>query len=88
MSKGSKTVLIDSYLSSLPMYMTGLYILSEVVHGCFDKYLSHFFWQATNGRQKYHMVKWVDNCMPKDIGGPGILASRRMNVAFILQWIW
>jgi hypothetical protein len=56
-SKGSKTVLIDSCLSSLSMYMMGLYLLSEGVHGTFDKELPCFFWQDTNGRQKYHMVK-------------------------------
>jgi hypothetical protein len=42
-SKGSKTVLIDSNLSSIPMYMMGLYILPERVHNLFDKDLSHFF---------------------------------------------
>lgn len=87
-SKGSKTVLIDSNLSSLPMYMMGMYILPEGVHGSFDKDLSRFFWQAMNGRQKYHMVKWADICLPKEMGGLGILASRRMNVALMLRWAW
>jgi hypothetical protein len=44
-SKGSKTILIDSCLSSLPMYIMGLYILPEGVHAAFDKELSRFFWQ-------------------------------------------
>jgi hypothetical protein len=34
-SKGSKSVLIDSCLSSLPMYIMGLYLLPEGVHGTF-----------------------------------------------------
>ncbi|XP_071677031.1 uncharacterized protein [Lolium perenne] len=42
-SKGSKTVLIDSCLSSLPMYIMGLYLLPEGVHAAFDKELSRFF---------------------------------------------
>lgn len=42
----SKTILIDSNLSSLSMYMMGLYILPERVHSSFDKDLSHFFWQV------------------------------------------
>lgn len=41
-----------------------------------------------DGRQKYLMVKWADVCMPKDLGGLGILVSRRMNVALMLRWVW
>jgi hypothetical protein len=42
-SKGSKSVLINSCLASLPMYILGLYLLPEGVHGNFDKELSRFF---------------------------------------------
>ncbi|KAE8808716.1 hypothetical protein D1007_14799 [Hordeum vulgare] len=87
-SKGSKSILISSNLASLPMYMMGLYILPEGVHSAFDKELARFFWQAGDGRPKYHMVKWADVCVPKDRGGLGIPASRRMNVALMLRWVW
>ncbi|KAE8807886.1 retrotransposon unclassified [Hordeum vulgare] len=87
-SKGIKTVLISSNLASLPMYMMGMYILPEGVHSAFDKELARFFWQAGDGRPKYHMVKWADICMRKDQGGLGIPASRRMNVALMLRWVW
>ena len=49
-SKGSKSILIDSCLSSLPMYMIGIYEFPEGVHATFYKELSRFFWQAANGR--------------------------------------
>jgi hypothetical protein len=81
-------VLINSCLASLPMYAMGLYLLPEGVHGDFDKEPSRFFWQERNGRQKYHMVKWADLCTPKECGGIGILASRRMNVALMRKWVW
>jgi hypothetical protein len=68
-SKGSKTVLINSCLASRPMYIMGLYLLPEGVHGNFDKELSRFFWKERNGRQKYHMLKWADLCTPKYCGG-------------------
>ena len=70
------------------MYMMGVYELSEGTHVAFDRELSRFFWQAANGRQKYHMVKWADVCAPKDMGGIGILASRKMNTALMLRWVW
>jgi hypothetical protein len=43
-SRASTSVLIDSCLASLPMYIMGLYLLPEGVHSTFDKELSHFFW--------------------------------------------
>ena len=85
---GGNTVLISSNLASLPMYMTGMYILPEGVHSSFDKELARFFWLAGDGRPKYHMVKWADVCLPKDRGGLGIPASHRMNVTLILRWVW
>jgi hypothetical protein len=45
------SILIDSCLSSPPMYIIGLYLLSEGVHDTFDKELLCFFWMDTNGRQ-------------------------------------
>ncbi|KAE8778072.1 hypothetical protein D1007_49049 [Hordeum vulgare] len=87
-SKGSKTVLISANLASLPMYMMGMYILPEGVHSSYDKELARFFWQAGDGRSKYHMVKWADICLPKDRGGLGITACCRMNVALMLRWVW
>ena len=38
-----------------------------------------------NKIHKYHMVKWDDLCLPKDMCGLGILASLRMNVALVLS---
>jgi hypothetical protein len=87
-SKEIKTIIINSCLSSLPMYTMGLYLLPEGVHSNFDKELSRFLWQECNGHQKYHMVKQADLCGPKDFGGICILASRRMNVALMLRWVW
>jgi hypothetical protein len=51
------------------MYMMGLYLLPEGVHGTFDNELSRFFWQNLSGRQKYHMVKWADICAPQGAWG-------------------
>ena len=70
------------------MYMMGMYILPEGVHSSFDKELARFFWQVGDGWPKYHMVKWADICLPKDRDGLGIPASRRMNVALMLRWVW
>lgn len=87
-SKRSKTVLIDACLSSLPMYHMGLFLLPEGVHGAFDWELARFFWQGLDGRQKYHMVKWADMCLPRELAGLLIISSRRMNDTLMLWWVW
>lgn len=69
------------------MFMMGMYILPESVHSSFDKELDRFFWQANDGHQKHHMVKWADIFLPKDHGGLGIPASRSMNTSLVLLWI-
>lgn len=50
-------MLIGYCLSSIPMYIIGLYILPQGVHKSADKDLSRFFLQAANEWWKYHMVK-------------------------------
>lgn len=65
-SKAGKAVLIISSLASLPMFAMGLYLFPEGAHAEFDKCQSRFFWKGEADKQRYHMVKWQDICMPKD----------------------
>ncbi|KAE8809237.1 hypothetical protein D1007_14137 [Hordeum vulgare] len=66
-SKGSKTVLIDSNLSSLPVYIMGMYSLHEGVHIAFDNVLARLFWKTMNGCQKYHMVKGMTSAFLRSL---------------------
>jgi hypothetical protein len=38
-----------------------------------DKYISRFFWEGEGHKKKYRLTKWSNVCMPKDLGGLGIL---------------
>lgn len=88
MNKAGKSVLITSSLTSLPMFAMSLYMFPEGAHADMDKFQSRFFWQGEADKQKYHMVKWQDICMPKDKGGLGITSTRRMNLCLMTKWIW
>ena len=81
-------MLIDSCLSSLPMYMMGMYILSKGVHSSFNKDHSHFLWKSTDSGQKYHVVKGANISLPKDMGGVRNHPSFHMNVDLMLRLIW
>jgi hypothetical protein len=56
LSSGGKTILIDSSLSSIPMYTMGVYELYEGNYKMLDSIRARFFWQGTGKKRKYHMV--------------------------------
>jgi len=58
LSSGGKAVLLNSCLSSIPMYTMGVYILYEGNYQALDSVRKKFFWQGTNKKRKYHMVTW------------------------------
>ena len=65
LSSGGKSVLIDSCLSSLPMYTMGVYQLYEGNFQRLDSIRARFFWEGTSKKRKYHMVKWEALNRPK-----------------------
>lgn len=66
-----------------------MYLLQERIHYGMDKERSHFFWRGADTNSfKYHMVRWDNVCLPKDMGGLGIINTRYMNEALLTKWIW
>jgi hypothetical protein len=45
-------------------------------------------WQEDENIKKYHLVKWEKCCLPKDVGGLGILNLEVMNIALLAKWFW
>ena len=56
LSSRGKATLINSCLSSLPMYTMGVYQLYEGNYQALYNIRSRFFWQGSNKKRKYHMV--------------------------------
>lgn len=83
-----KSTLLESCLSSIPMYTMGVYQLYE---GNFqiiiDTIRARFFWQGTRKKRKYHMIKWDPLAKPKDFGGLGFTDIRVMNSCLMVKWI-
>jgi hypothetical protein len=90
LSYGGQLILTNSSLSSLPIYMMSMFQLHEGVHHQMDKIRANFFWGSDGTKFKYHMVRWENSCLPKDLGGggAGIINIRRLNEALLLKWIW
>jgi len=71
LSSGGKSTLIESCLSSIPMYTMGVYELYEGNYQLLDSIRSRFFWQGAGKKRKYHMIKWEALNRPKEFGGLG-----------------
>lgn len=88
LSYGGRTILINSCLSSVPMYMMGSYLLPEQVHHKIDSIISKFFWEGLEKKRKYHMMRWDALTRTKDFGGLGFINTRVMNKALLCKWIF
>ena len=87
LSSGGRSSLIDSCLSSVPLYTMGVYQLYEGNFQKVDAIRARFYWQGTSKKRKYHMVKWEALSRPKEFGGLGFMDVRVMNTCLLAKWI-
>jgi hypothetical protein len=69
LSYGDRLILINSVLTSLPMFMLSFLEIPKGVLKRLDFYRSRFFWQSDQSKRKYRLTKWNIICRPKDQGG-------------------
>ena len=71
LSSGGRLVLINSVLSSLPMFMMSFFVIPKGVRKRLDYYRSRFFWQCDEHKKKYRLAKWSILCKPRCMGDSG-----------------
>lgn len=70
LSTGGRLTLINSVLSSLPMYIMSFFAVPKGVLKKLDYFRCRgFFWQSDNQRRKYCLARWSILCQPKEQGG-------------------
>jgi hypothetical protein len=57
LSYGDRLVLINSVLTSLPMFMLSLFDLPKGIRKRFDFFRSRFFWKCEKNKKKYRLTK-------------------------------
>ncbi len=62
MSVGGRLVLINSFLSSLAMFMISFFEILKGVLQKIDYYRSRFFWQGDDHKKKYRLTRWDIIC--------------------------
>ena len=88
LSTGGRLTLINSVLSSLPMYMMSFFEIPKGVRKKLDYFRSRFFWQSDEHKSKYRLAKWSILCQPKDQGGLGIHNLELKNIALLNKWLY
>jgi hypothetical protein len=88
LSYGDRLVLINSVLSSLPMFMLSFLLIPKGVLKRLDFYRSRFFWQSDENKRKYRLTKWNIICRPKDQGGLGIEVLDIKNKCLLSKWLF
>jgi hypothetical protein len=87
LSYGGRLVLLNSVLSSLPMFMMSFFEVPKGVLKNLNHFRSRFFWQGSAIKHKYRLVKWDILCRPKDQGGLGILNLQLQNKCMLAKWL-
>lgn len=80
--------MINSVLSSLPIYMMSFFEIPKGVHKKLDYFRSQFFWQSDDHKRKYRLAKWDILCQPKEQGGLVIQNLELKNIASLSKWLY
>jgi hypothetical protein len=87
LSYGDRLVLINSVLTSLPMFMLYFLEIPVGIRKQLSFYRSSFFWQSDENRNKYRLSKWSMLCRPKDQGVLGIEVPEIKNRCLLSKFL-
>jgi hypothetical protein len=87
LSYGDRLILINSVLTSLPMFMLSFFEIPKGVRKRLDFFRSRFFWECDGLKKKYRLTKWNIICRPKDQGGLGIEVLELKNKCLLSKWL-
>lgn len=88
LSYSDRFTLINSVLTSMPMFMLSFFEIPVRVRKRLDFYRSRFFWQSEEHKRKYRLTKWNIICRPKDQGGPSVELLEIKNRCLLSKWLF
>jgi hypothetical protein len=88
LSYGDRLILINSVLTSLPMFLLSFFEIPIGVRKRLDFFRSRFFWQSDQNKKKYRLSKWNMVCRLKDQGGLGIEVLEVKNNCLLSKWLF
>jgi hypothetical protein len=88
LSYGGRITLINSVLSSLPLYFFSFFKAPRCVLQQLVRLQRNFLWGGGGDGKKLCWVKWNQICSPKDKGGLGVKNLELFNMALLSKWKW
>nr|KYP36281.1 Putative ribonuclease H protein At1g65750 family [Cajanus cajan] len=85
-SLAGRISLINSVLSSIPLYFMSFYRLPTIVLKEIVSIQRNFLWSRDENVNKICWVRWDKVTMPKSMGGLGIKDLRSFNTALLAKW--
>nr|KYP49697.1 Putative ribonuclease H protein At1g65750 family [Cajanus cajan] len=86
LSMTTRTCLINSNLTSLPLYFLSFYKMLKQVVRNIVKIQRVFLWGAKEGERKIPWVSWKKICQDKIKGGLGVKNIEMFNDALLSKW--
>ncbi|KAG6466890.1 hypothetical protein ZIOFF_075312 [Zingiber officinale] len=87
LSHGGRLMLIQSVLSSLPVYLLQVTQPPLEVLRKLEGVFASFFWSSVGHDRKVHWVAWRDICRPKQEGGLGVRRLSEVGAALSMK-LW
>ncbi|GKV37224.1 hypothetical protein SLEP1_g45281 [Rubroshorea leprosula] len=86
LSLGGRITLINSVLSSLPVFLMLVYLIPKGILYSIDKIRRSFLWGGGGEERKINWVSWVKVCKKREDGGLGVRDLRKFNMALMGKW--
>ena len=88
LSRGGRLSLIESIMSSMPIYYLSLFKIPRSVAKEIESLMRDFLWEGFDGEVGDHLVAWKQVCLPKIYGGLGVGDLVRRNKSLLFKWLW
>ncbi|GKU86405.1 hypothetical protein SLEP1_g936 [Rubroshorea leprosula] len=86
LSMGGRITLINSVLSSLPVFLMSVYVVPKGIIHSIDKLRKSFLWGGKGDERKINWISWDKVCKKKEEGGLGVRDLRKFNLALMGKW--
>jgi len=88
LTMAGRVCLINSVLSSIPLFFMSLFKLPSGVAGKLIRLQRSFLWGWGAEGRKMAWASWSHVCIPHKFGGLGVIDVRLFNLALLGKWIW
>ncbi|KAK8486945.1 hypothetical protein V6N11_030648 [Hibiscus sabdariffa] len=79
-------VLVNSVLSSSPLYYMSIFIVPQGILQNFDRFYCQFLWEGLDSQHKMSRVWWDIVCRPKQVRGLDVVDLRIRNFSLLAKW--